>query len=221
MAILAALRVRDATGEGAELEASLLDTALAWVSYHIAGYLATGEVPGPMGSGLAAIAPYQAFPTSDGYVMVAAGNDALFQRLCTALGLHELAEDEHFLTNPHRVANRDGLASLLESRTLELSTAELLELGRTHRVPCSAIHDIAQVVDDDQVAAAEMLTQAPMPGLPDYRDVALPLRIDGERPRGGEPPPAAGEHTTEILTGLGYSEDEIGRLVEKGAASRG
>ena len=138
IAILAALRVRDATGEGAELEASLLGTALGWVSYHIAGYLATGEVPGPMGSGLAAIAPYQAFPTSDGYVMVAAGNDALFSRLCTALGLDELAEDERFLTNPVRVANRDALTSLLESRTRKLSTAEMLELARAHDVPSSS-----------------------------------------------------------------------------------
>lgn len=218
LAILAALRARDATGEGAELEVSLLDTALGWVSYHIGGYLATGEVPGPMGSGLAAITPYQAFPTSDGYVMVSAGNDTLFRRLCTALGLDQLAADERFLTNPSRVANRDELTRLLEARTRTLSTAELLAESRAHGVPCSAIQDIAQVVGDEQVAATEMLTPTSHPQIMGYRDIALPLRVDGERPKGSEPPPGPGEHTAEVLAGLGYSEEEVGRLIESGAA---
>lgn len=218
MAILAALRTRDATGQGAELEASLMDTALGWVSYHITGYLATGEVPGPMGSGLPSIAPYQAFSTTDGHVMIAAGNDALFARLCTALGLDELIEDSRFLTNPERVVHRDALVPLLEARTRLLSTERMLELTRAHAVPCSAIQDIAQVVQDPQVAAAEMLTPAPHPELPDYQDVALPLRIDGMRPRGDGPPPTAGQHTFEVLRGLGYSEEEVGRLVTSGVA---
>jgi crotonobetainyl-CoA:carnitine CoA-transferase CaiB-like acyl-CoA transferase len=219
MAILAALRTRDATGEGAELETSLLDTALGWVSYHVAGYLGTGQVPGPMGSGLAAIAPYQAFPTSDGNVMIAAGNDVLFRRLCAALELDELATDERFTTNPSRVEHRDELTAILEERTRLLSTSELLALGRQHEVPCSAIHSIGDVVDDEQVAAAEMIPAAPNPELPHYREVALPLRMGGARPRARESPPAAGEHTVEILEGLGLNRDEIEALVESGAVS--
>jgi crotonobetainyl-CoA:carnitine CoA-transferase CaiB-like acyl-CoA transferase len=221
LAILAALRERDRTGEGVELEASLLDTALGWVSYHIAGYLGTGEVPGPMGSSLGAIAPYQAFPTSDGHVMIAAGNDALFGRLCAALGVLELAADERFRSNPSRVAHRDALTPLLEARTRALTTEQLLALGRSHEVPCSAIHDIAQVVDDGQVAAAEMLVRAPTEELPDYRDMALPLRMDGRRPRAQASPPSEGEHTTEILAELGYGEDEVVALFEKGVAASG
>ena len=95
-AVLAGLRHRDATGEGVELGAALLDTALVWVSYHIAGYLGTGGLPEPMGSGLASIAPYQAFPTRDGHVMILAGNDTLFRRLCAALEAPELAADPRF-----------------------------------------------------------------------------------------------------------------------------
>jgi formyl-CoA transferase/CoA:oxalate CoA-transferase len=220
MAILASLRARDANGEGARLEASLMDTALGWVSYHVTGYLATGVVPGPMGSRLGSIAPYEAFPTADGHVMIAAGNDALFARLCTALGLEELVEDPRFVTNPQRVAHRDALTAILTERTVLRSTEEMVERTRAHDVPCSAIHDIAQVVDDPQVAAAEMLTPAPHPTLPDYRDVALPFRIDGARPRGAQPPPAAGEHTAEVLAELGYSPEEIASLLDSGAVGQ-
>jgi crotonobetainyl-CoA:carnitine CoA-transferase CaiB-like acyl-CoA transferase len=216
IAVLAALRRRDATGEGAELEAALLDTTLGWVSYHVSGYLATGRVPAPMGTGVPAISPYQAFRTSDGYVMIAAGNDALFGRLCVALGVPELASDPRFLTNPLRSANNAALVSLLEARTCGHGTAALVELTRKHAVPCSAIRNIAEVVADPQVAAAELIAAAPDRELADYRDLAIPLRMDGVRPHAAETPPHAGEHTREILYELGYTEAQVESLVEKG-----
>jgi crotonobetainyl-CoA:carnitine CoA-transferase CaiB-like acyl-CoA transferase len=216
IAVLAALRRRDATGEGAELEAALLDTTLGWVSYHVTGYLATGRVPAPMGTGVPAIAPYQAFATSNGHVMIAAGNDALFGRLCVALGMPELPGDPRFLTNPLRSANNAVLVSLIEARTSRLTTAELVELTRRHAVPCSAIRNLAEVVADPQVAAAELIATAPDAEVPDYRDVAIPLRIDGTRPHAVGTPPHAGEHTREILDELGYSEQDVDTLVAKG-----
>ena len=218
IAVLAALRRRDQTGEGGEVETALLDTALAWVSYHVTGYLATGQIPGPMGTGVPAIAPYQAFPTCDGWVMIAAGNDALFRRLCQALELPELAKDERFLTNPLRSANQKALIPMIEERTRTRSTTELLALTRRHAVPCSAIRDIAEVVADEQVAAAELIEPAPDSEIEDYRDVSLPLRLDGDRPRGSVTPPRAGEHTREILAELGYGEDEARALIESGVA---
>jgi crotonobetainyl-CoA:carnitine CoA-transferase CaiB-like acyl-CoA transferase len=218
IAILAALRTRDATGKGSAVEASLMDTSLAWVSYHMMGYLATGSVPGPMGSSLGSIAPYRAFRTTDGYVMIAAGNDAIFGRLCTALGIEDVARDDRFTTNPERVANRDTLDPKIEERTARLSTEELLELTRDHAVPASAIRSIAEVVADEQVEAAGMLPVSEHPEVPGYRDVSLPLRIDGERPRGAGAPPASGAHTVDVLEELGFSSVEVARLLETGAA---
>jgi crotonobetainyl-CoA:carnitine CoA-transferase CaiB-like acyl-CoA transferase len=216
--VLAALRTRDQTGEGCEVDAALLDTSLGWVSYHLTGYMATGVVPGPMGSGVPAIAPYEAFPTSDGHVMILAGNDALFARLCTALGLEGLTTDPRFVTNPLRSEHHDELIPIIAEKTRSMTTADFLELGRKHQVPCSTIHDLAQVVADEQVAASEMIVPAPNSEVEDYRDLSLPVRVGGGRPRAPSSPPRAGEHTREILAELGYGEDEVGALLDSGVA---
>ena len=220
IAILGALRTRDATGRGAKLDAALLDTAVGWVSYHLMAYFATGDVPGPMGSAMDAIVPYQAFQTADGSVMISGGSDLIFVRLCDALGLEELGEDPHFLTNPDRVANRVELIEILESRTKNYRTEDLRELMHDHAVPCSPIQNMAEVAAHPQVVEAGLLPMADHPAVSNYRDVALPLRVDGERPRGVRPPPAAGEHTGEILAELGYTEEEVHGFLERGVASR-
>lgn len=219
IAVLSALRSRDATGEGAKLEIALLDTAVNWVSYHIMGYLSTGEVPGPMGSGLGSIVPYQAFETSDGSVMIAAGNDGIFGRLCQALEVPELATDPRFATNPQRVAHRDELVPTVEELVAPFETDELVTLLEEHSVPCSPIQDIAEVAADPQVEAAGLLPRAHHRQEPDYRDMALALRLDGERPRGQRPPPGPGEHTLEILEEIGYEPDRARDLVEAGVAA--
>ena len=218
IAILSALRTRDATGEGAKLDAALLDTAVGWVSYHMMGYLATGDVPGPMGSAMDSIAPYQGFQTADGSVMISGGSDRIFVRLCEALGLGELGADPRFLTNPDRVANRDELIEILENQIKSHTTDDLLELLNDHAVPCSPIQNMAEVAAHPQVAEAGLLPMAAHPEVPDYQDVALPLRVDGERPRGVRPPPAAGEHTSEVLAELGYTEGEVQGFFERGGA---
>ncbi len=218
IAILSALRTRDATGQGAKLDTALLDTAVGWVSYHMMGYLATGQVPGPMGSAMDSIVPYQGFETADGSVMISGGSDRIFVRLCDALGLGELSDDARFATNPDRVANRNELADLIESRTKMYSTADLLELMNEHAVPCSPIQNMAEVAVHPQVAEAGLLPMAPHPEVPGYQEVALPLRVDGERPRGVRSPPRAGEHTSEVLAELGYTEEEVQGFIERGVA---
>lgn len=221
IAILAALRERDRTGRGTSLQTALMDTALAWVSYHMMGYLATGVVPTAMGTGLTSIVPYRAFETSDGHVMITAGNDAIFERLASALDAEELSLDERFRTNPDRVAHRQELDALVEERTRRFTSEELLDRMHRHRVPASPIRRMSEVVDDPQVAAAGMVPHAPHPSLPDYRDVSLPLRWDGARPRAAEAPPPAGAHSREILTDLGFGPGEVQRLVDTGTVEDG
>ncbi|MCA9738558.1 MAG: CoA transferase, partial [Gemmatimonadetes bacterium] len=176
LGVLAALRERDQTGRGRHVVVSLLDSALALVSYKLTGYLAEGRVPGPMGSAFGSIAPYEAFPTLDGSVMIAAANDGIFQRLCTALDLPELAEDERYRTNPSRVAQREPLVAAVSARTRTLSSAELMQRLGAHAVPFAPIHDIAQVAEDAQVAATGMVRALPHPDIDYYRDVSFPVR---------------------------------------------
>ncbi len=217
IAVLASLRTRDETGKGARIDTALLDTAVGWIGYHLMGYLATGAVPGRMGSALPAIAPYQAFATADGHVMITSGNDAIFGRLCKALELDDLPKDPRFARNPDRVAHREALLEILEPRIRSHQTRGLLDLMRRHGVPCSPIQDVAQVAADPQIHAAELLPLALHPEIPDYRDVALPLRLNGERPRGGGGIPRIGESSVEILEELGYDREQIERLLESGA----
>lgn len=197
IAVLAALRERERTGEGTRLSTALYDTALAWNAYHLMGCVATGTVPGLAGTELPMIAPYGAFPTRDGELMLAPANDGLFVRLSRALELPALPDDERFRTNPARVANRAALNEVIAGATRAFSTAGLMERLRAAGVPCAPIQDIAQVVADPQTAASGMIVR-------DGEDVAvpLPIRWQGERSRPAPPAPAAGEHTGELLSEL-------------------
>jgi crotonobetainyl-CoA:carnitine CoA-transferase CaiB-like acyl-CoA transferase len=194
IAVLAALRERDRTGAGTRLSVSLYDTALAWNGYHIAGYVATGYVPGAMGTELPMIAPYGAYRTRDGALMLAPANDGLFVRLCRALSLDAVAADERFRTNPSRVAHRDALRHALEAATQTHNTAELLELLIGAGVPCSPILDIAQVAADAQTRASGMISQQD-----DDVAVGMPVRWSGRRNAPLPPAPAAGQHTRDVL----------------------
>src|SRR4029453_7131369 len=129
LGIMAGLRQRDATGRAVEVTTALFETALMWVSYQASGYLGSGEVPQPQGSGTAMIAPYQALPSADGYVMIGAASDGLYARLTEALGVPELARDPRYADNPSRVTRRKELVETLSARTRTLHTRHLL-----HRV---------------------------------------------------------------------------------------
>jgi crotonobetainyl-CoA:carnitine CoA-transferase CaiB-like acyl-CoA transferase len=216
LGILGALRRRDDTGRAVEVTTALFETTLMWVSYHAMGYLASGEVPRPQGSGTAMIAPYQAFPTADGYALIGAASDALFRRLASALGTPELADDPRFADNPSRVRHRDALVETLSALTRPQKTAELLDRLHAAGVPAAPILGIDAVVEEPQTRASGMLVAAPHPRIPDYRSIGLPIRWDGARPEVRRVPPLLGEHTADVLTALGYTLDDVRGLRAQG-----
>jgi len=198
IAVLGALMERERSGRGCHVTTSLLDTSLAWMSYHLTSYLATGVPPERMGTALAMIAPYEAFACDDGSVMIAAGNDDIFRRLCDSLDL-DLASRADYRSNAMRVANRERLAAILSERTRRFSTEALLRLLRRHRVPAAPIHTVASALADPQTEAAGMLRRCAHPAIGDYVDIPMPVRWDGRRAALRRFPPRAGEHQGELF----------------------
>jgi crotonobetainyl-CoA:carnitine CoA-transferase CaiB-like acyl-CoA transferase len=214
-AILAALRERDRTGRGVRVTTALFDTALAWVAFQMTHYLASGEVPRPQGSGTPMIAPYEAFPTREAWVMIAAGSDAIFAKSCAALGLDALARDPRFATNPARVANRAALLDAMAAVTRTLSTDDLLARLQKAGVPSAPILTLDKVAAEAQTEASGMLIAHKHARVPDYRAVGLPIRWDGERPGVSRVPPLLGEHSAEVLAELGYDDRTIKELAAR------
>lgn len=219
--IQAALMTRSRSGVGGLVEVSLYETAAWWLSYHVAGFLGSGVPPVRQGSTTAFIAPYEVFDTLDGDVMVAAGNDRLFGRLCEVLGLSDLPLDSRYRTNADRVSHRSELRNLLQARFLDRSAVEWESLLGAASVPCSRVRTVADLVADDQLAALGMLEEIPSPDIPDLRLVAMPLTIDGGRGVGRLAPPRLGESTGEVMGAFGFAMEEIAELAQDGVVQLG
>jgi crotonobetainyl-CoA:carnitine CoA-transferase CaiB-like acyl-CoA transferase len=202
LGILAALLA----GGGHTVDVSLFETAAGLLPYQLTAYLAGGESPGRHGTAFPLIAPYQVFSTLDGEVMIAAGNDRLFARLCSALGLDDLAADPRFATNPARAAHRDELAELIGNQVHGERQAEVLARLEQAGVPAAPVNDVGQVAEHDQTAELGLIQSMPK------ATVALPFSIDGSRVVHRSPPPRLGEHTSEILTELGYTSEDLAAL---------
>jgi len=216
LGIVSALLEREKTGEGALVDTSLYETALGYIGYHLVGYLADGTVPKGQGTVFPMVAPYQVFPTSDGELMIAGGNDRLFELVCQILDMTELVSDERFRTNPDRVRNREELVALLSTRLRDRPTVDWHQRLIAAGVPAAPVADVADVVSADQTRALEMLQPVVHPRIPDLRLAALPLSFDGHRAGHRSAPPLVGEHTAEVLRELGYSESEVAELATVG-----
>ena len=196
--IVLAIGERDRTGVGRTVDVSLYESALSLVAYHVIDYLRTGNVAGRHGTAFPLIAPYESFDTADGQLLIAAGNDRLFARLCEALDLRELPNDARFATNPARVENRAALKGRLEQRLRTQPNAAWLDRLRAARVPVGPVSDIGDVAEAEQTRALGLLQ-----ALDGEQLLATPLSFDGERLVHASAPPALGEQTTEILGELG------------------
>jgi len=195
--ILAALRERDHTGKGGIVDTSLLEAGLAWMTIMLPSYMANGVLPERHGSGVDMIVPYQAFAASDGHLMVAAGNDNLFRRLCTAIDRPSLIEDPRFRTNGDRVVHRAELIPILAAVFAAQPIAHWAGLLDAAGIPNGPIHTLDQVVADAQTKALGIIQRCPGS---DLALVGLPLSFDGMRPPFDKPAPALGEDNDAVMS---------------------
>ena len=225
-AILAAIEVRHRTGEGQHIDMALLDVGMAILANQAAGFLNTGAVPERMGNSHPSLAPYQDFPTADGAMLLAIGNDGQFARFCQAAGHPEWAADARYASNTLRVQHRSVLIPAMEAVTRTRSTADWIALLEDKAVPCGAINDIGQAFADAQVQARGLKLNQPLaPAIIDdtaiesIASVASPLRLSATPPVLHRAPPMLGEHTDEVLAGLGLAADVVAGLRAQGVVS--
>ena len=212
-AVLAALAWRDKSGEGQYIDMALLDVQVACLANQAGNYLATGQSPQRLGNAHPNIVPYQDFPTADGYMILAIGNDGQFARFCAAAGAPQLATDERFATNRARVVNRTTLIPLLKKLTVERSTAEWIATLEALAVPCGPINTLADVFADPQVQARGLKVTMPHPVAGQVPLVASPMKLSATPVDYRLPPPMLGEHTDDILAAtLGLDAAAIARL---------
>jgi len=217
VAILAALRHRDASGEGQVIDMALLDTQVAMLANLGANFLATGVAPRRAGNAHQNIVPYQVFEVADGHLILAVGNDGQFAKFCAVAGQPELATDPRFARNAERVRHRAALVPLLEALMKQRTRAAWLAALEAAKVPCGPINDLADVFADPQVRARGMSTEAAHPLAGTVKLVASPMKLSKTPPQLRRAPPLLGQHTAELLQAFGVSPEETAALRLQGA----
>jgi len=217
--VLAALRHKEATGQGQQIDIGMLDTSVAWLANQAMNYLATGENPPRLGNQHPNIAPYQEFPTKDGHIILAVGNDATFERFCKAFGREDLLADPRFATNAKRVENRQAVTDALIPTMTSRTTAEWVEKLEAQKIGCGPINSLKDVFADPHVQARGMVVEMTHGSGTPVKVVANPVKLSATPPDYRLPPPTLGQHTEEVLGGLlGLDAAEIAALRAKGVA---
>ncbi len=214
--ILNALRERDQKGgNGTRLDFNLLESALSWMAPSIAAYSITGEVPKRQGSALATYSPYQIFQASDGFLFIGVSTQRFWHRLCPALGLDQLMQDDRFIDMPARVQNRDALTEIIEQVLANKTVQDALIPLREAGIPCAPVSTLADIVEDPHVQARGVLSRHQDPQAGEVLQVRSPI---GDPSTPLRPAPKFSEHTQEVLAELGFNDAEIAQLVKEGVA---
>lgn len=216
-AILAAVESRHKTGKGQYVDMALLDVSTAILANQVSAYLNAGRDSVRQGNSHPSIVPYQTFPTADGNMLLAVGNDGQFERFCGVIGKPEWAKDERFATNKARVINRDVLVPMISEVTRTKATVQWVDALEGKAVPCGPVNQMSDVFKDPQVQARGLRVELPptqvdgVTTAPVYT-VASPVRLSDTPPVLSSPPPALGQHTDEVLQSIGISKDTIAQL---------
>ena len=218
--ILAALRVRDQTGQGQLIDASLLESQAAYLTILAGDFFATGQSPRPLGNAHPAIVPYQVFHAADKDVVITVGSEKQWAQFCEVVGLGpEVRDDARFATNQARLAHRAELIPILEARLKHIPAAELLPRLRAAEIPCGPINTVPDTLADEHYRQRGNIVEMPHPSSKDdlrragaVKSLANPVRLADTPPGYRLPPPMLGEHTQAVLTELGYTVEEIERL---------
>lgn len=218
--VLAAVLEREHTGQGVYLEASLLDTALGFMTYMAQSYWRTGINPKPMGTAHPSMSPYQAFDASDGTVMIGAGNDAQWRRFCAVAGLEAYVDHPDFVTNAIRMKNLIKTQALVQEAVGKKTVGEWVSLLSKANVPCAPIHTLGQALEHPQVAARGLIVDSVHPVLGPLKNIGHSVRYQNKDRTASKPPPLHGEHSTSILTEAGFSDEYIQHLMQSGTVKQ-
>lgn len=216
VAILSALHHRNNTGEGQHIDMALLDVQVSWLANQALNYFCSGKAPGRTGEYHPNLAPYQPFPTRDGQVIIAIGNDRQFQQFCGVVERPDLAKDPRFSTNPSRVENRIALVEIMSAITSEKTSEYWMDVLVRIHVPCGPIQNIQQVFEDPQVVARDMKLELEHPEIGMVPGIANPIKFSKSKQEYSKAPPLLGEDTEAVLSRvLSKDEEQISRLREQ------
>ena len=217
LGIVSALYARQHTGRGQVVETSLMEAAIQQTYWQAAIYFATGVNPGPSGSAHILTAPYQAFPTADGWINVGGANQSNWERIVKAIGMPELADDTRFRTNGDRMRNLSALTPILGERFKSRPSAHWIREFEAAGVPVGPVNKVGDMLADPQVAHREMVVDLEHPKAGATKALGLPIKFGATPGKVERPAPLLGEHTREVLESHGYSAGEIDRLAKDGA----
>jgi crotonobetainyl-CoA:carnitine CoA-transferase CaiB-like acyl-CoA transferase len=210
--ISAALLARERTAKGQRVDIGMLDTTAALLTYQAANWFATGVTPKRQGNRHATIAPYETFTTSDGEIVIAVGNDQIWQRFCPAIGLPELAADPRFATNKDRMANYDAMRPPIDRVFRTRSCAEWIRILNDAGVANGEVRDIGQMLNDPQLGARRMIETLMHPTVGATRVIGAPIKLSETSASVRTPPPVLGQHTDAVLAEIGYDAPAIADL---------